>query len=674
MAGDSRHRLESPSPPSAAARIRRGLAVIAVLYAITAGIVIAIAPQSPKSWRILPDWIAFPLQLIAIASSAMMVFECWRARAKSLSIWALVCAFCVLSLVANYVWNVLRAWGTPSLSLPDLCYLTDYALMTIAYGIAFVQSGGSFRDPRTWLDAVTIVVALLGTFWGTLLGTFLPPSHGPHVDVAYAVSYALSLAMWMAMATLLFLRMPSPRFVLVLLIVAGLVDAAWEVGWLATWLTDRNYVGSYYNFGDVLCFMLISCAAALGSAAPQPDSKVDNAELSSYAFVPTLSALLAIALVGASLASTRAPDAWILVGLVVLTTLLLFTRQTAARRKLAELNRALALRVADARLMEVVRQSADAFLVIDARGVIAFASAATEQTLGLAPSIAVGRRAATLFGDDHRAGVERFLERVIADPVPPAPLELVTDSQPTRILKLHGANRLANVHIDGVTLTISDISEQRALERDVLTAANHERLRLAGDIHDGLGQELSGIALMLQSLTKSQNLGVAQQQLRTIVGHLADAIRGTRDLARGLSPIYVVRGSLRDALYRLARETGNKPPLNVEVDPILDELIVDELPADHIYRIAREAVQNSIRHGSCSRIDVRLQVIEDNLVLEILDDGIGFGQSAPSDNGFGLRLMEYRARVIGATFEITRRIAGGTLVRVSVRLPNVVRN
>ncbi|HEY1315100.1 MAG TPA: histidine kinase, partial [Steroidobacteraceae bacterium] len=551
-AQESMRRAAAPSPPGGAARTRRGLAVVAVLYTIAAGIVIAIAPQSPRSWRMLPDWIALPVQLMAIASSATVVWHCWRTRAKSLSTWALVCAFCVVSLIANYAWNVWRTWGTPRLSIPDLIYLTDYALMTAAYGVAFVRCGGSFRDPRTWLDAVTIVVALFGTFWATLLGTFLPPSHGPHVDVPYAVAYALSLATWMAMATLLFLRMPKPRPVLVLLIVAGLLDAAWEVGWLATWLTDRNYVGYYYNFGDVLCFMLIACAAALGAAEPEP-GKVESAELSSYAFVPALSALLAIALVGATLASTRAPDAWILVGLVMLTTLLLFTRQAAARRKLTELNRALAFRVADARLMEVVRQSADAFLVIDARGIIAFASPATELTIGVAPSSLVGTRAATLFGADHAATFERFLGRVIAEPVPPAALELVLESpaQPPRILKLHGANRLANVHIDGLTLTISDISEQRALERDVLTAANHERLRLAGDIHDGLGQELSGIALMLQGLTKLPNLGVAQQQLRTIVGHVADAIRGTRDLARGLSPIYVVRGSLCDALHRL---------------------------------------------------------------------------------------------------------------------------
>ena len=102
-------------------------------------------------------------------------------------------------------------------------------------------------------------------------------------------------------------------------------------------------------------------------------------------------------------------------------------------------------------------------------------------------------------------------------------------------------------------------------------------------------------------------------------------------------------------------------------------MAIDELPADHLYRIAREAVQNAARHSSCSRIEVRLQRLDENLVLEVKDDGIGYDNGAAMDSGFGLRLMEYRARVIGATFESTRPAAGGTRVRVGVRLGNVVR-
>jgi signal transduction histidine kinase len=282
-----------------------------------------------------------------------------------------------------------------------------------------------------------------------------------------------------------------------------------------------------------------------------------------------------------------------------------------------------------------------------------------------------------LFGAEHQSTIERFIGRLMNDSTGPAPIELVLEckGRPPRTLKVHGANRLDNAHINGLTLTVSDITEQRALERDVLTVANHERLRLAGDIHDGLGQELSGILLMLHGLAKSSSLGSSRQQddLRAIERYVSEAIRGARDLARGLSPIYVVRGSLRDALRRLARDVGNKAAIYVDVDPQLDDLVVDELPADHLYRIAREAVQNCIRHSFCTRIDVRMKVQDENLLLEIADDGVGRSTETAPDSGFGLRLMEYRARVIGASFEITRGRGCGTVARVSVALWNVAR-
>ena len=113
--------------------------------------------------------------------------------------------------------------------------------------------------------------------------------------------------------------------------------------------------------------------------------------------------------------------------------------------------------------------------------------------------------------------------------------------------------------------------------------------------------------------------------------------------------------------------------MRVEVDPALAELLIDELPADHLYRIAREAVKNALHHGACSKIEVRLRVLEEALCLEITDDGVGCDFAAGSDQGFGLRLMEYRARIIGATFEIGRHPRGGTAVRAQVRLWNVAR-
>jgi PAS domain S-box-containing protein len=663
--------IEQAAPLPTLGRSRRFLAILGVAYAIAALVVVAAMPHN-RAWRPLSDWIAAPLQVLAIISCLTVIFERRRAAAKDLPVWWFVFVFCITSLSANYVWNVWRNLGkVPSLSVPDLLYILDYLLLTLAYAVAFAQIGGSFRDRRTWLDAGTIFAALLSTFWVALHATFLPPVHGAKVDVAYAMAYAVSIAVWMVMATLLFLRMPSWRSLTTLLIAAGLVESVWEVGWLATWLTDRNYVGYYYNFGDVICFTLIVCAAAKAGDL-ESDSPMASVERSSYAFVPTLSALLAIAVLGATLASTRDPNAWILMGLVILTALLIVARQAASRRELQHLHRELAFKEADARLTELVRQSADALLVIDANGFVVFASPSTEAVLGVPPMRAMGRAVSLLFGMDHKQTVEAFLRDLHDDPHRAASFELVLEGadQPARILRCEGANRIDNEHISGLTLTISDISKQRALERDVLTAANHERLRLAGDIHDGLGQELSGIALMLKSVAKPSDIDSVRRQteLNSIIGHLSDAIRNARDLARGLSPIYVVRGSLREALRRLSKEFGAPPVLQIEVAPVLEDQAIDELLADHIYRIAREAVQNSIRHSACSKIVVRLRLVDDSLVLDVVDDGVGYDKRTGAASGFGLQLMEYRARVIGGSFEVSPLGGGGTVVRVSARL------
>ena len=655
------------------------LAIFAAVYAVGSCAMLALAQQSPYARGSFADWIALPVQLIAIASSAAVARGRWRTPGLTGLVWACVCAFSAMSLVATYGWNEWHALGrVPTLSFVDVLYFADYALLTAAYAVIFVRFGGSFGNPRTWLEAGTILVTLLGTFWAILLGPLLQPAHGTHVGLPFAAAYAVSLAVMMTMAGLLFLRIPGlwRRPIPALLIAAGLAEVVWEIGWLATWLTDQNFVGLYYNFGDVLCFSLIALAAAVTSRRLPTDPAAASAERSAHAFLPTLAALMAIALVAASLASSRATDAWILVGLVVLTAALLAMRQTAVRREVAGLNRALAVRAADERVTELVRQATEVVLVVDERGVITFASPASELVLGVAAAQLLGTSAAALLGRDEDFTLSRFLTRLITVPAPLAPLELPFERPDgaLRILKVSGANRLDNPHIKGLTLSIADISEQRKTERDVLEAANEERIRLACDIHEGLGQELSGIALMLQSLTTAPNpdLVSQQHQLRSIIAHVANAIRATRDLARGLSPVAVVRGSLRDALERLAKDTGPRPAVSVTVDPAVDDGGVDDFCADHLFRIVQEALHNAIRHGRCSRVDIALRVIDGDLVLSVIDDGVGIARrSRANDGGLGLRFMEYRARVIHASFSVAPRAGGGTVVRVTTSLRNL---
>lgn len=659
--------------PESSGRARRWLATLALLYGAAAAVVLAVLPELPGGYGGIPAWSAIPVQLIAIGLSAQLALQRRSLAAHVRTAWAFVAGFSALSLVATLVWNTWRPQGVgPVLSRADALYLVDYGLMTVAYGWLFVHFRGPFRSRRTWLDAITILVALLAALWAVLLGPALHATQPFRIPAFFALSYSVTITVMLTMAALLCIRLPDLRRqrAVLLLVAAGVVDASWEIAWLAGWLADTDFVGAFYNFGDVICFALVAQAAA-SPQQPGPAPEAASAERSAQTFLPALGALLSIALVAASLTSTRATEAWILVGLVVLCALLLVTRQNAVRRELAILNRALAVREADARVTELVRQSMDLFLVVDSRGKILFASPAADLLAEIPARRLPGTNAAAVFGPFHEATLASFLESLADEPTVPHSIELSApeDSGQTRVLRVVGSNQLANRHIGGMTLTITDVTEQRTLERQVLEAANEERMRLAGDIHDGLGQDLTGIALLLQGAAHDTVSPPVERKaaLKMIVDLLNQAVRGARDLARGLSPIYVVRGSLREALQRLARDSAIAIPVHVDVDPQLDDRVVGDVPADHLYRIAREAVHNAAKHSGCTRIDVTARVGPRTVVITITDDGRGPPPVEEPGGGLGMRLMEYRARVVGGTLSIGREAHGG--MRVDVRAP-----
>jgi len=222
--------------------------------------------------------------------------------------------------------------------------------------------------------------------------------------------------------------------------------------------------------------------------------------------------------------------------------------------------------------------------------------------------------------------------------------------------------------INGIVVTAHDVTGQRLLEREVLDAATRERVRLSGDIHDGLGQELTGIALLLHAAAKAPDPDPVMQrrQLEAIVERVNQSIGTARDLARGLSPLHVAHGSLSNALTRLAQASNPRMPIHVRVDPEFQDELVDEFSADHIYRIVHEAVNNALRHSAGTRIEIHLGAGRTHLMLSITDDGKGMVKGDATEDGLGLRLMEYRARVLGGTLHVSNSEQSGTRVELAI--------
>ena len=237
--------------------------------------------------------------------------------------------------------------------------------------------------------------------------------------------------------------------------------------------------------------------------------------------------------------------------------------------------------------------------------------------------------------------------------------------------ELRAAPVVEDGQLIGLTLRSYDVTELRRLEREVIDVASRERQRLSGDLHEGLGQELTGIALLARSLERAVESGKpsARGLAADVVKHINRTIDLTREIARGLSPVRIERGSLSAALERLAIEAARR--LRIEIvtasDPV--DIQVSDVAADHLYRIVYEAITNAARHSGCRRVSIDLRVEDERLTVSVGDDGTGIAAAAAARDGLGLKMMAYRARLIGASFRVETGPATGT--RVIVVMPMV---
>lgn len=212
-------------------------------------------------------------------------------------------------------------------------------------------------------------------------------------------------------------------------------------------------------------------------------------------------------------------------------------------------------------------------------------------------------------------------------------------------------------------VVLQDVSERKQLERAILQAVNREQYRIGNDLHDGLGQELTGIALMLRGIAGrvATEYPAILPEMEGITRLLSNTIENTRALARGLSPVNLERRGLQDALEGLAMSATELYGVKVTftrrlrgAKPLGAEL------ANHLYRIAQEAVRNAVRHGQARTIRLHLAVARAKVSLAITDDGIGMPEQAMDAMGMGLKIMRYRARMLGGEVLFERVEPTGT--------------
>jgi len=216
-----------------------------------------------------------------------------------------------------------------------------------------------------------------------------------------------------------------------------------------------------------------------------------------------------------------------------------------------------------------------------------------------------------------------------------------------------------------VSSAIRDISERKQLEKTILEISETERRRIGQDLHDGLGQHLTGVAFMGKALEErlAESSGADAAEAAKIVKLVNESIKMTRDLARGLLPVVSEADGLMSALEHWAGEVEELFHIGCRFECSDPVFIHEEVLAEHLYRLAQEAATNAIKHGHAKKIVIGLAVVKGGGVLTIRDDGRGFDAVSKGQSGLGLRIMSYRAKMINGSLNVESSANGGTLVR-----------
>lgn len=327
------------------------------------------------------------------------------------------------------------------------------------------------------------------------------------------------------------------------------------------------------------------------------------------------------------------------------------------------------------RLAAILAAAVDAIVIIDAQGTITQVNVATERMFGYSQSELIDQNVSVLmpkpYCDEHDAYIARYL----ATRQP----HVIGVGREVVALRKDGTTFPADLSISEVddlhlfTGVIRDITERKELQRQILEIAVDEQRRIGQELHDGTQQELTGLSLMAQNLVDTINrLGedfLEQhdlQNLRRVATRLSDGLSDTNKsvqmISRGLIPVEVDSRGLMTALDELAYGISEVHSLNCSFVCGQPVELADNFVATHLYRIAQEAVTNALKHGQPEGIEIWLSATDSSVMLRVVDNGTGIADRRAGHAGRGLKIMGYRASLIGATLQVGRAENGGTQV------------
>ncbi len=335
-----------------------------------------------------------------------------------------------------------------------------------------------------------------------------------------------------------------------------------------------------------------------------------------------------------------------------------------------------AQRESEAKAQSILETTVDGIITIDADGTIESFNQAAEEIFGYKAEEVIGRNVKMLMPTPYREEHDEYLRSYHET----GRKRIIGIGREVRGRRKDGSVFPMDLAVSEVDLgdrtiftgIVRDITERRRLETEILNVSEEERRRIGQDLHDGLGQMLTGIGLLGQDLAEQLAAEGHERadDMAEITDHIKEADQYARDLSHGLIPVDVEANGLTEALRRLSQNAERLFDVECTFREVETVLIHENTVATHLYRIAQEAVSNAVRHGEADAINIILAAGEDQLRLQVRDDGIGFDDDAVDDSGMGVHIMNYRARIVGGTLEVSSEIGAGTVITCTLPQPS----
>jgi len=319
--------------------------------------------------------------------------------------------------------------------------------------------------------------------------------------------------------------------------------------------------------------------------------------------------------------------------------------------------------------LAIFENAVDAIIIIDLVGVIQRINASAESIFQYSPEETLGQNVKMLMPPTYARHHDSYLSNYVATGVKKVigiGREVEGRRKNGEIFPMELA--LSEFQSDGQRYfagIVRDITDRRKLEHALLRTSDHERRRVGQDLHDGLGQMLTGISLISKNIAtrlEAESHALAEEMLE-VTELMRDADRMTREIARGLVPVELDGEGLFTALRTLTEKAGKIFNVSCTMEENGEVVVEDSSAALNLYRIAQECISNAVKHGKATQVMVRLEQVADEIHLSVADNGIGFPDVLPKDRGMGVDIMRHRARVVNAHLEISLREEGGTIVR-----------